>query len=219
MTRSEVRILSMLSLMFPIQNIKYHWIVCRLCHWSWRRVGRWVNCLARFGQVCNVSFCQINHCQASEAIIRDITSTSVTANFHHWCLTKENFTLWEFWRHSAWSLSSIVHISDLKWISSGIFYLWTKMLMELNSYLQWRQRHIHFLAHNSIPRRMLLNGLKNILTFPTQSRVLTLSKNSFFRIFSCREAVRVGGYFGQFFVNLARQSSHKFNSRSFLLFS
>jgi len=42
---------------------------------------------------------------ASEDIIDQITTLNVTANFHHWCLTRENFTKFEM--EKFWNLLSV----------------------------------------------------------------------------------------------------------------
>jgi len=43
--------------------------------------------------------------QASEDVISDLTQKPVTANFHHWCLTQENFT--QFGMDSFWNILSL----------------------------------------------------------------------------------------------------------------
>jgi len=55
--------------------------------------------------------------EAPESLVEDITSLPVTSNFHHWCLTRENFT--KFDMGNFWNLLSVSEDEDgVEFVSS-----------------------------------------------------------------------------------------------------
>jgi len=116
--------------------------------------------------------------QAPSSVLEPLVSQPVTINFHHWCLTVENFTKYEmenFWR----LVSTNIDQEGLEFISTleakdYPFYA-TQFHPEKNSY-EWAPKY-PYIPHS-------------------------------------REAVSVSQYFAEFFVDLARQSTHTFQSRA-----
>jgi len=115
---------------------------------------------------------------ATDQLIQEITTVPTTANFHHWCLTRENFTMFEM--DKFWDILSVNQDWDgTEFVSS----------MEAKAY--------PFFGTQFHPEK---NAFEWTLKYPN--------------IPHSEEAIRVGSYFGQFLVNLARQSTHKFSSRA-----
>lgn len=116
--------------------------------------------------------------EAPGEMISDMTSSPVTANFHHWCLTRENFTKFEI--DTFWDILSVnKDVNGLEFVST----------MEAKNYpIFGTQFHPEKNAYEWAPK---YPGIPHT-----------------------SEAIRVGRYFAEFFINLARQSSHKFESRA-----
>jgi len=107
-----------------------------------------------------------------------LTRLPVTSNFHHWCLTRENFTLFKmdrFWR----PLSTNIDEDGLEFIS----------ILEAKNY--------PIFATQFHPEKNIFEWAPKYPGIPHR-----------------KEAVKVAQYFSEFFIDLARQSSHKFESRT-----
>jgi len=111
-------------------------------------------------------------------VLEQMTSLPVTINFHHWCLTMENFTRFEmekFWR----PLSTNIDQEGLEFISA----------IEARDYPFFgAQFHPEKIAYEWAPK---LPGIPH-----------------------SREAVNVAQYFAEFFVDIARHSTHSFQNRA-----
>jgi len=111
-------------------------------------------------------------------VIDQLSTLNVTSNFHHWCLTPENFTKYhmeDFWR--------LLSVNDDK---EGLEFISTL-----------EARDFPFFATQFHPE-------KNSFEWAVKYKEIPHS----------REAVNVGLYFAQFFVDQARQSNHSFASRT-----
>jgi len=115
---------------------------------------------------------------ASGEVVEQLSSLPVTINFHHWCLTMENFTKYEM--ENFWTpLSTNIDQEGLEFLST----------MEAKDYpIYATQFHPEKNAYEWAPK------------FPG--------------IPHSREAVNVAQYFAEFFVDVARQSTHAFQSRA-----
>jgi len=116
--------------------------------------------------------------QADSEIITDLTSLPVTANFHHWCLTPENFTKFEL--DKFWNILSTNEDSD------GVEFIST---IEAQDY--------PFYGTQFHPEKNQFEWAEKYPNIPHS-----------------REAIQVGQYFGEYFIEQARMSNHKFESRS-----
>jgi len=116
--------------------------------------------------------------QAPGEVMEQLSSLPVTINFHHWCLTMENFTKYEmgnFWR----PLSTNIDQEGLEFLST----------MEAHDYpIFATQFHPEKNAYEWAPK--------------------------FTELPHTKEAVNVAQYMAEFFVDVARQSTHKFESRA-----
>jgi len=116
--------------------------------------------------------------QAPQDIVDYLTKLPVTINFHHWCLTRQNFTEMEM--HNFWKLLSVnTDTQGLEFIST------------------LEAKHYPFFASQFHPEK---NSFEWAYGYPA--------------IPHTKEAVHVGSYFTQFFMEIARQSTHRFPSRA-----
>jgi len=111
-------------------------------------------------------------------VLEQMTSLPVTINFHHWCLTMENFTRYEM--EKFWTpLSTNIDQEGLEFISA----------IEARDYpFYGSQFHPEKIAYEWAPK---LPGIPH-----------------------SREAVNVAQYFAEFFVDIARHSTHSFQNRA-----
>eukprot|EP00090_Calanus_glacialis_P045280 TRINITY_DN8294_c0_g1_i1.p1 TRINITY_DN8294_c0_g1~~TRINITY_DN8294_c0_g1_i1.p1 ORF type:complete len:323 (-),score=87.85 TRINITY_DN8294_c0_g1_i1:89-1057(-) len=116
--------------------------------------------------------------QAPGEVVEQLSSLPVTINFHHWCLTMENFTKYEM--GNFWSpLSTNIDQEGLEFLSA----------MEAKDYpIYATQFHPEKNAYEWAPK---YSGIPH-----------------------SREAVNVAQYFAEFFIDVARQSTHTFQSRA-----
>eukprot|EP00092_Neocalanus_flemingeri_P016060 GFUD01017384.1.p1 GENE.GFUD01017384.1~~GFUD01017384.1.p1 ORF type:complete len:323 (+),score=84.53 GFUD01017384.1:84-1052(+) len=116
--------------------------------------------------------------QAPGDVVEQLVSLPVTINFHHWCLTMENFTKYEM--EQFWTPVSVnTDQEELEFLST----------MEAKDYpIYATQFHPEKNAYEWAPK--------------------------FSSIPHSREAVNVAQYFADFFIDIARKSSHAFESRA-----
>merc|ERR1712013_26179 len=110
-------------------------------------------------------------------VLEQMSSLPVTINYHHWCLTMENFTRYEmekFWM----PLSTNIDQEGLEFISTI------------------EAREFPFYGSQFHPEKIAFEWAPNRPGIPHS-----------------REAVNVAQYFAEFFIDIARHSTHTFQTR------